>query len=60
MDYVKKPEDRAMECDSGHGERCRPVAAPPGIPAGLAKILRTAFDATMKDAGLSPRWAHRA
>lgn len=29
----------------------RPYAAPPGTPADKAKILRVAFDATMKDAG---------
>jgi tripartite-type tricarboxylate transporter receptor subunit TctC len=51
MDYVKKPEDRAMwNVILVMASVGRPVTAPPGISAELANILRTAFAATMKDA----------
>ena len=32
------------------GAMARPFAAPPGVPADRARLLRRAFDATMKDA----------
>jgi tripartite-type tricarboxylate transporter receptor subunit TctC len=52
MDYVKKPEDRAMwNVIVAMASMGRPVTAPPGIPAELTKILRTAFTAAMNDAG---------
>jgi tripartite-type tricarboxylate transporter receptor subunit TctC len=50
MDFVKKDEDRAMwNVMLAIATVGRPATAPPGIPVELTKILRTAFDATMKD-----------
>jgi tripartite-type tricarboxylate transporter receptor subunit TctC len=50
MDFVKKDEDRAMwNVALAMAQVGRPVAAPPGIPAELAAILRKAFWTTMQD-----------
>jgi len=50
MDFVSKAEDKAMWNVMGAMATVgRPVAAPPGTPAELVKILRSAFAATMKD-----------
>jgi tripartite-type tricarboxylate transporter receptor subunit TctC len=50
VDLVSKPEDRALlELMVGPGAMARPFAAPPGVPADRAALLRRAFDATMKD-----------
>jgi tripartite-type tricarboxylate transporter receptor subunit TctC len=50
MDYVKKDEHKAMwNVMLEMATVGRPVAAPPGVPAERVKILRDAFDATMKD-----------
>jgi tripartite-type tricarboxylate transporter receptor subunit TctC len=50
LDLAQKPEDKqAIEflyVGQGIG---RPFIAPPGVPAPTLKILRDAFDATMKD-----------
>jgi len=51
MDFVKKDEDRIMWTVAlSMAQAGRPVAAPPGIPPDLLKILRKGFDDTMKDA----------
>jgi tripartite-type tricarboxylate transporter receptor subunit TctC len=50
MDYVKDAEGRVMwNVALAMAQVGRPVAAPPGIPAELAGILRKAFWETMKD-----------
>ena len=50
MDYVKDEEGRAMwNVALAMAQVGRPIAAPPGIPAELASILRKAFWATMQD-----------
>ena len=50
MDFVKTDEHKLMwNVILAMATAGRPVAAPPGIPAEQAKILRDAFDATMKD-----------
>lgn len=50
MDYVKDDEARVMwNVALAMAQVGRPVAAPPGIPAELAGILRKAFWDTMKD-----------
>ncbi len=50
FDLVSKPEDRQLiELMVGPGAMARPFAAPPGLPANKAALLRRAFDATMKD-----------
>jgi tripartite-type tricarboxylate transporter receptor subunit TctC len=58
MDYVKKPEDRAMwNVILAMATVGRPVTAPPGIPGELAKVLRAAFTDTMKDPGFAAEMA---
>ena len=55
-EFVKEPEHKVMwqvMVAMGLG---RPLAAPPGVPAELVKILRAGFEATMKDPAFSPRW----
>jgi tripartite-type tricarboxylate transporter receptor subunit TctC len=43
-------QDRQLlELMVGPGAMARPFAAPPGLPAGKATLLRRAFDATMQD-----------
>jgi tripartite-type tricarboxylate transporter receptor subunit TctC len=50
MNYVKTDEGRAMwNVMLTMAEVGRPVTAPPGVPPELTKILRTAFEGTMKD-----------
>lgn len=50
MDLLDKPEDRQLiEMMVGPGAMARPFAAPPGLPANKATLLRRGFDATMKD-----------
>ncbi|HEY6996040.1 MAG TPA: tripartite tricarboxylate transporter substrate-binding protein [Xanthobacteraceae bacterium] len=50
VDLVSKPEDRQLlELMVGPGAMARSFAAPPGLPAGKATLLRRAFDATMQD-----------
>jgi tripartite-type tricarboxylate transporter receptor subunit TctC len=50
VDLVSKPQDRQLlELMVGPGAMARPFAAPPGLPAGKATLLRRAFDATMQD-----------
>ena len=50
VDLVSKPEDRQLlELMVGPGAMARPFAAPPGLPANKATLLRRAFDATMQD-----------
>jgi tripartite-type tricarboxylate transporter receptor subunit TctC len=50
IDLVSKTEDRQLlELMVGPGSMARPFAAPPGVPANIATLLRRAFDATMKD-----------
>jgi tripartite-type tricarboxylate transporter receptor subunit TctC len=50
FDLVSKEEDRAMlALLVGPTAMARPFAAPPGVPAATATLLRRAFDATMKD-----------
>ena len=50
LDYVKTDEHKAMwNVMLAIAQIGRPVAAPPGIPAELTKVLRTAFAATLRD-----------
>ena len=50
VDLVSKTEDRQLlELMVGPGAMARPFAAPPGVPANIAVLLRRAFMATMKD-----------
>jgi tripartite-type tricarboxylate transporter receptor subunit TctC len=50
VDLVTKPEDRQLlELMVGPAAMARPFAAPPGLPASKAALLRRAFDATMAD-----------
>lgn len=50
VDLASKPEDRQLlELMVGTTAMARPFAAPPGVPAPVATLLRRAFDATMKD-----------
>jgi hypothetical protein len=51
VELVSKPEDRQLlELMVGPGAMARPFAAPPGLPANKAALIRRAFDATMADA----------
>jgi tripartite-type tricarboxylate transporter receptor subunit TctC len=51
MDFAKSEDDKAvLEIHFGQLLLSRPVAAPPGVPDDRIAALRTAFDATMKDA----------
>ncbi len=50
MDYAKNALDRkALELLLASNAFAWPFVAPPGVPADRIKILRHAFDATMKD-----------
>jgi len=50
VDLVTKAEDRQLlELMVGPGPMARPFAAPPGLPANKAALIRRAFDATMQD-----------
>ena len=47
---VKSPEQRdILEVVFGAQGMSRPILAPPGVPAARLKLLREAFDKTMKD-----------
>ena len=51
MDLIDDPNEKAaLRLITSRQSIARPFAAPPGIPANLARALRDAFDATMKDA----------
>ena len=51
FDYVKNPEERQLfDLVFGLQSLGRPFAAPPDVPAARAKILRDAFDSTLRDA----------
>ena len=53
MDLVSKPEDKqALRLIFATQEMGRPFAAPPGIPADRAGVLRQAFQAALKDPAL--------
>jgi tripartite-type tricarboxylate transporter receptor subunit TctC len=50
VELVSKPEDRQLlELMVGPAAMARPFAAPPGVPASKAALIRRAFDATMQD-----------
>jgi len=50
VELATKPEDRQLvELMSGPTAMARSFAAPPGLPAAKAALLRRAFDATMQD-----------
>jgi tripartite-type tricarboxylate transporter receptor subunit TctC len=50
LDLVKNDDDRRMlALLSAPSAMARPFAAPPGLPAGTADLLRRAFDATVAD-----------
>jgi tripartite-type tricarboxylate transporter receptor subunit TctC len=50
VDLVTKAGDRQLlELMIGPSAMGRPFAAPPGLPAGKASLLRRAFDATVQD-----------
>ncbi len=50
LDLVQKPEDKAaLRFLVSKFEIARPLVAPPEVPADRMKILRAAFDNTMKD-----------
>lgn len=50
FDLLSKQEDRQLlELLAGPRGMSQPFAAPPGLPADKAALLRRAFDATMKD-----------
>jgi tripartite-type tricarboxylate transporter receptor subunit TctC len=58
MDYVSKAEDKAMwNVILTMASVGRPVAAPPGTPPELVKILRAGFAATMTDAAFTAEMA---
>jgi tripartite-type tricarboxylate transporter receptor subunit TctC len=51
FDFVKSDDERGLfDLVFGIQSLGRPFGAPPDIPAARAKILRDAFDATLKDA----------
>ncbi|MDP2357237.1 MAG: tripartite tricarboxylate transporter substrate-binding protein [Beijerinckiaceae bacterium] len=51
LDLITDPEKRAiLELILVRQETGRPIVGPPGMPADRLTILRSAFDATMKDA----------
>lgn len=53
MDLVQKPEDKqALRLIFATQEMGRPFAAPPGIPADRAAVLRQAFQQALKDKDL--------
>jgi hypothetical protein len=50
IDQTDDPKEKAaLRLIFSRQVMARPFAAPPGIPADRAKVLRDAFDATMKD-----------
>jgi tripartite-type tricarboxylate transporter receptor subunit TctC len=50
IDLVKRDDDRSMlKLLSAPSAMARPFAAPPGLPAATANLLRRAFDATVAD-----------
>jgi tripartite-type tricarboxylate transporter receptor subunit TctC len=50
MDLTNDPAKRAaLRLIVSRQSIARPFAAPPGIPADRARLLRAAFDATMQD-----------
>ena len=50
MDFAKSDEQKkVLELIFARQVMGRPVLAPPGLPADRVKVLRAAFDATMKD-----------
>jgi len=50
MDLAKTPQDKAaLKLIVSRQSIARPFAAPPGVPPDRLKVLRDAFDATMKD-----------
>jgi tripartite-type tricarboxylate transporter receptor subunit TctC len=50
MDLLQKPEDRqVMKLALSNLSMARPFATPPHVPAERLAVLRTAFDATVKD-----------
>src|SRR5262245_65657982 len=50
MDLPASPQDKAaMRLITSRQAIARPFTAPPGVPPERVKILRDAFDATMKD-----------
>lgn len=50
FDYAKTPDDRAaLRLILSNQEYGRPFITPPGVPDKTLGILRTAFEATMKD-----------
>ncbi|MGE0651290.1 MAG: Bug family tripartite tricarboxylate transporter substrate binding protein [Alphaproteobacteria bacterium] len=52
--YIKTPEQRqVVSFYTSNTELGRPIAVPPGVPAGRLTALRRAFDATMKDPGFT-------
>jgi tripartite-type tricarboxylate transporter receptor subunit TctC len=51
VELVSKPDNRQLlELMVGPSAMARPFAAPPGVPAAKAALLRRAFDATTQDA----------
>ena len=51
LDFMKDEDTRqAFLLVFGLGKMGRPIATPPGVPAERFQALRTAFDATLKDA----------
>lgn len=52
FEFIDSEEDRQMlRFINSSTELRRPYAAPPGIPADRLRLLRDAFEATVKDAG---------
>jgi tripartite-type tricarboxylate transporter receptor subunit TctC len=50
MDLTDDPQKRAaLKLIVSRQSIARPFAAPPGVPADRARLLRAAFDATMTD-----------
>jgi len=50
LDLVANPEDKqVLSLILARQEMGRPFAMPPGVPADRVAILRTAFEATLKD-----------
>ena len=59
-DWARNDTERQiLEIMRVRGEITRPFLAPPGVPADRLEILRTAFDATLRDSAFLSDMAHQ-